>query len=122
MLRKYWPIIFSIIPLFASTETMELWSNNKEALAVCKNNGSNECYIAIGGINIDITKVEHTNLGKLSIRPQKAYSKVISFPSKWLQASNNEYIVNITTQAWFEGQRYTVTEPVYIKNGVYHPR
>jgi hypothetical protein len=122
MLSKYLLMILSLLPLFASAETVELWSNNKKALAVCMNGGSNECYVAIGTTKIDITRVERANLGKLGIRPLKAYSKIVNFPSKWLQASNNEYMINITTQAWFEGQRYTVTEPVYIKGGVYHQR
>ena len=50
------------------------------------------------------------------------YEKVISFPSKWVTASEPEYLVQITTQAWFKGQRYTVTEPVFIKNGIYLQR
>lgn len=111
-----------VMPLLADAESTELWSNNKEALAVCINNDSNKCYVSIGNIKVDITKVEGANLGKLGIRSRNDYSKIINFPSKWLRASNNEYIVNITTQAWFESQRYTVTEPVYIKDGVYQQR
>ena len=122
MLRKYLLIILSLLPLFASAEALMLWSNNKEAQAVCMNGDSNKCYVAIGKSKIDITKVEGANLGKLGIRPRNAYSKIINFPSKWLQASNNEYMVNITTQAWFEGQRYTITELVYIRGGVYYQR
>lgn len=122
MLRQYWLLSLFLLPLFANAETMELWSNNKEALAVCVNGTINKCDIVIGSTQVDVSKVEAANLGKLGLRPRKAYSKIINFPTKWLQAGNNEYLVNITTQAWFEGQRYTVTEPVYIKDGVYHQR
>ena len=122
MLRKYLMIYLSLIPLFANADTKVLWSKNKKALAVCINSDSSKCYVSIDSIKVDITKVEDANLGKLGLRPRNAYSKIINFPSKWLQASNNEYLVNITTHAWFNGQRYTVTEPVYIKDGIYHQR
>lgn len=117
--------IFFTLPLISFAETREsLWSNNKKAEAVCINRleGGNHCFIIIGNKKVDITAVENTNLGKLSVKPRNAYSKIISFPSKWLKSTEEEYVVNITTQAWFKGQRYTATEPVYIKNGAYHQR
>lgn len=108
--------------MYSSAETIELWSKDKKARAVCENSTSNRCYIVVAMTEIDISSVEGANLGKLGIRSSNEYSKIINFPSKWLKASNDEYLVNITTQAWFEAQRYTVTEPVYIKDGVYLPR
>ena len=125
MLRVITFIFVSILPFNSLAEKREsLWSENKDAEAVCINGheDSNSCFVIIGRLTVDITSVENGNLGKLGLRPRSAYSRIISFPSKWLKASENEYMVNITTQAWFEGQRYTVSEPVYIRDGIYYRR
>ncbi len=121
-MKRHWLLILLVFSQFTNADTVELWSNNKKARAVCKNNIMNKCFIEVGQTQIDISKVEFSNLGKLGIRSKKDYEKVINYPSKWLKANKNEYIVNITTQAWFKGQRYTVTEPVYIKDGIYRVR
>jgi hypothetical protein len=115
-------IIFSV-SCFAE-EKMSLLSDGQEAEAVCivDHESGNSCFIIIRETEVDVTSVESANLGKLSLRSRDAYSKIISFPSKWLKASEEEYVVKITTQAWFEGQRYSVAERVYVTGGVYQQR
>lgn len=105
-----------------SEDRRELWSDAREALAVCEIGTKNLCYVVINEKKVDVTQAEYANIGKLGIRKFEEYEKVISFPSKWVTASEPEYLVQITTQAWFTGQRYTVTEPVFIKNGIYLQR
>ena len=101
-----------------------LWDSTKEAEAVCINNanGKNECFIQVGSDKFDVTKAEGANLGKLRLAARDSYSKVISFPTKWLKSSSGVYMVEITTQAWLNGQRYTVAEPALVKGGVYRQR
>lgn len=105
-------------------EKVSLWSEGGEAEAVCINESGirNHCFIVVADVHIDVSQVEASNLGKLGLRPRDAYSKVLNIPSKWLKVAKNEYMVEITTHAWFEGQRYTVKEPVYVKDGKYHQR
>ena len=116
-------ILLSLFSVSAYTEgRSELWSDGREALAVCEINAQNLCYVVIGKLKIDVTQAEHSNLGKLGIRKKEEYETVISYPSKWLTANAPEYMVQITTQAWLNGKRHTVSEPVYIKNGIYLQR
>lgn len=105
----------------ADQET-SLWSENKEAKAVCVNSTKTSCFIFIGNHKVDISQVENINLGKLGIKARDTYSKVKSFPSKWLKSDDGEFIVVITTEAWLEGELYTVSEPVYVKGWVYLSR
>jgi len=105
-----------------SDERKELWSEGRESLAVWENGDVNFCYVQIGETEVDVSRVENINIGKLGIRPKSDCERVISFPSKWIKVSNSEHVVHITTQAWIGGQRYTVSEPVYIKNGIYYQR
>lgn len=112
--------LFSIFAY--SEDRKELWSKGKEALAVCEISIQNRCYVIIDKLYIDVTQAEHSNIGKLDVYKNKEYEKIISFPSKWVTVSSPVYIVQITTHAWLHGQRYTVSELVYIKNGVYFQR
>lgn len=37
--------------------------------------------------------------------------------TKWLKSKNNEHLVSFKTQAWLNGKKHTVSEPVLVKNG-----
>lgn len=118
--------LFLVLFLFSayaySDGRKELWSEGKEAVAVCEMGEPNSCYVVIGATKVDISQVENANIGKLGLRPKSAYDKVISFPSLWVKVRKPAYMVQVTTQAWFEGRRYTVSGPAYIKHGIYVPR
>ncbi|WGL16528.1 hypothetical protein PVT68_17420 [Microbulbifer bruguierae] len=121
-------VIFSIITVFALAAQAEsaksLLSENGVAEATCIPLSSIEskCFVISGNNKFDISKVESANLGKIGVRKRADYSKIISFPSKWLKASDAELMVEITTKAWCEGKQHTLVEPVYIKGGVYLQR
>ncbi|SDB45040.1 hypothetical protein SAMN02927930_01744 [Pseudidiomarina indica] len=116
--------VLSLSFFAVAEEKVSLWSEGGGAEAVCINESKmiSHCFIVVGDVRIDISEVEASNLGKLGLRPKEAYSKVINIPSKWLKVAKNEYMVEITTHAWFEGQRYTVKEPAYVKDGKYYQR
>lgn len=101
-----------------------LWNGTKEVEAVCINSddNKNKCFIQVGSDKFDVTSAENANLGKLGLATRDSYSKIISFPTKWLKSADGVYMVEITTQAWLHGQRFTVVEPALVKGGIYHQR
>lgn len=123
MLRIILLLLLSVISVCSyGDQGISLWSDNKEAKAVCINDTKTSCFIFIGSQKINISQVENINLGKLGAKARDAYSKVKSFPSKWLKSDDGEFMVIITTEAWSKGQLYTVSEPVHVKDGVYLTR
>jgi len=99
-----------------------LWNAENSAVAFCVVEQESQCFIVAEETAINVSQVENANIGKLGITPKEKYEKVITFPTKWLQSNKNEYLVLFTTQAWLSGQRYTVKEPVFVKNGKYEVR
>lgn len=101
-----------------------LWNGTKEVEAVCINSDDNKntCFIQVGSDRFDVTSAEHANLGKLGLATRDSYSRIISFPTKWLKSADGVFMVEITTQAWLNGQRYSVIEPALVKGGIYHQR
>lgn len=99
-----------------------LWNPSKTALAFCTLEQPNSCYIVDSTNVADVTAMEASNLGKLGFFSRKSYDKVVSLPVKWLKTENGLHLVMFKTQAWRNGQRYTVKEPTLAKNGKYSGR
>lgn len=104
------------------SETHELWDNEKQALAYCDVGNELSCYIIFDQLKVNVSQVESLNLRKLGSASRDKYERVITIPVKWSKSSDSELIVLFKTQAWVKGKRYTVTEPVLIRNGKYTVR
>lgn len=104
---------------FSGIERHELWSGGKSALAFCVLAKASSCYVISDELKVNVSQVENLNLGKLGLSSKYKYEKVITFPVEWLKSGDGELMVLFKTQAWMAGKRYTVTEPVLIKNGKY---
>jgi len=115
-------IIFASSISYSENEKNVLWNKDRSAVAFCVSENESLCFIVSGEMVANVSQVENGNIGKLGITPKSKYEKVITFPTKWLQSNNNEFMISFTTQAWLSGQRYTVTEPVLVKNGKYWER
>jgi len=117
-------LIFPFCALSFTENREALWDGDKKAEAVCINSdgNKNKCFIQIGSDRFDVTSAENANLGKLGLATRDSYAKIISFPTKWLKSTDGIYLVEITTQAWLNGQRYTLVEPAMVQGGVYHQR
>jgi len=107
---------------YAENEKNVLWNKDKNAVAFCVSESESLCFIVAGETVANVSQAENVNIGKLGITPKSKYERVITVPTKWLRSNNNEFMVSFTTQAWLSGQRYTVTEPVFVKNGKYRVR
>lgn len=93
-----------------------LWREDKNAYAYCKPDKETICAVVVGSVITDVSAIENKNIGKLGITPKEKYEKVITFPSKWLRSSSNGDLIEFTTQAWMQGQRYTVNGMVFVDN------
>jgi hypothetical protein len=110
--------IFSLNGIAQETES-ELWNEERSASASCDKDDMPICKITISGVSVDVSQVTYSNLGKLGIYKLSEYERVVTFPTEWLQSNHEIHMVEFKTQAWRNGQRYTVSEPVLIKNGRY---
>ena len=99
-----------------------LLNGDNSALAICYIQNPNKCYILNKKTLVDVSQMENANLGKLGLRKRNEYEKILSIPEKWEESNNGVYLVWFKTQAWRNGQRYTVKEPVYVENGIYNVR
>lgn len=110
-----------LILLAASVSASEtLWREDKNAEAYCKLINETVCTVVVVGVFTDVSAIENKNIGKLGITPKEKYEKVITFPSKWLRSNSRGDLIEFTTQAWLQGQRYTVNGMVFVdSNGKY---
>ncbi|WP_448549353.1 hypothetical protein [Thalassotalea fusca] len=99
-----------------------IWNKEMTALAFCTKEIPNKCYVVDSVQVADVTALESANLGKLGLYSRQDYQKIISFPHKWLRTEKDFYLVSFKTQAWRNGQRYTVKEPALVENGKYQGR
>ncbi len=99
-----------------------LWNKEKTALAFCTKEIPTKCYVVDSAQVVDVTALELANIGKLGLYSRQDYEKIISLPHKWLRTESDFYLVSFKTQAWRNGQRYTVKEPTLVKNGMYQGR
>ena len=63
---------------------------------------------------VDVSPVESGNFGKLGFR-RSHYQKYTTFPKKWIAREDDLIQISFVTQAWLNGQRYTVSEPLIIQ-------
>ncbi len=110
-MKKYKKGIYFLYPLKRNSE--------KSALAGCVLEKVSSCYVISGELNVNVSQAGNLNLGKLALSSKDKYEKVITFPVEWLKSNDGELMVLFKTQVWMAGKRYTVTEPVLVKNGKY---
>lgn len=97
-----------------------LWNSDKTAFAFCESKEKTTCFIIANNIPTNVSRIENANLGKLGLPRKKRYEKIETFPSKWVEENQNGNLISFTTRAWINGQRYTVSGPVFVRNdGVY---
>lgn len=101
---------------------VEIWNSDKTASASCVLNKFPTCQVVLNGKAIDVTKVTYSNIGKLGTLGIVDYEKVVTEPIEWLKNTNDIQLISFRTQAWRNKQRFTIVEPVLIKNGKYLPR
>ncbi|WP_444909964.1 hypothetical protein [Microbulbifer sp. TRSA005] len=94
------------------------WNKWKSAYALCYKEESSQCYLIIFGAGdphvTDMSKIEHANLGKLGA-PGTKYKNVKTTVTKWFYSDNRFFQLELKTVAYRDGQRLTVTEPVFVK-------
>ena len=96
-----------------------LWNNEKTAHAVTFKDTTKTICLVIITINnkfivSDVSMRETGNFGKLGIASRNQYEKYQTFPSKWHKSTGTHFIIEFTTQAWINGQKYTVEGPVAV--------
>jgi hypothetical protein len=123
-LNKY---LFSVFWLLLSfnvlgSEDYEqiVWSEDHLSLAFCEQKERSTCFVICENQLVNVSVVERGNLGKLG--SLNKYEKIVTYPYRWESDSNGECRFWFKTHAWLKGQRYTVEEPVYVKDGYYEQR
>lgn len=112
-------VIFAI-PVIAKEESHPpIWSQDKKAVALCKNDEVSICYVICNGKVANVSDVEKANLGKIG---NYKYEKVITYPISWVSNDNFGCMFWFQTQAWVNGQRHTVKEPVFVADDEYRGR
>lgn len=97
-----------------------LLREDKNAQAFCNSRNETVCTVVVGDIYTDVSVIENKNIGKLGVTPKNKYEKVITFPSKWLHSSSDGDLIEFTTQAWLQGEKYTISGVVFVnRNGEY---
>ena len=72
---------------------------------------------------LDVSNVENQNIGKLGTLKSVSYDSINSKPIAWIHRADGKYQVEVQTQAWRKGQRFTVKEWVVVdKEGKVHWR
>ena len=94
-----------------------LWNEEKSAFAFCVAREQSSCFVYHNSLVVDASGVERGNLGKLGIAPRRSYAKINTFPTQWINREDGILMIEFTTQAWKDGQRYTVREPLIILDG-----
>ncbi len=109
--------------LVHAKETDEvIWNTDKTAYASCSNGVIPTCQVVVRGTKVDVSHVTYSNLGKLGIATADEYQKIVTKPISWLKNTTDIQMVEFKTHAWLNGKRYTVTEPVLVKDGRYFGR
>ena len=111
-------ILFFTSPTFAQSEKL-IWSQDGSALAFCSKDKPIKCFVICNNESVDVSTVELSNLGKIG---RYKYEKINTFPLNWESNDSSGCMVWFKTQAWVDGQRYTVKEPVWVSNGKYYGR
>ncbi len=110
----------AVTPAQASEESFPpVWSQDKTAVAICEYNESSVCYVVCNDKVVNVSMVEKANLGKIG---HYAYEKVITYPVSWESKSKSHCMFWFQTNAWINGQRHTVKEPVSVHDGEYRGR
>lgn len=94
-----------------------IWNIPNSAFAFCVKQNVSTCLVLIkkksGYKVIDVTPVEAGNFGKLG-RPASYYEKYETVATKWFERRDELYQIKFSTYAWYDNQRYTVSEPLII--------
>lgn len=123
-MRKFffiaWLILISNVSLADSNDKDVVWSKDKAALAFCNSKNTTRCFVVCNNKAVDVSAVERANLGKLGINNK--YEKVVTYPSQWEYNNKQDCMFWFKTDAFGDGRRYTVKEPVYVADGRYDGR
>ncbi len=124
MIRNFTLAFLTILSLGIKAQESEfvIWNDDKSASASCSEEELPTCRVIINGTSVDVSQVTYANLGKLGIANLDEYKKVVTMPDEWIKSTSDIQVVNFKTHAWRNGQRYTVNEPVLVKNGKYFVR
>jgi hypothetical protein len=120
-MKKSAAIVFLFYFLAGSVSASQtLVREDKNGHAFCNSRNETECTVVIGDVYTDVSLIEDKNIGKLGIIPKNGYEKVITFPSKWLRSNSDGDLIEFTTQAWLQGQKYTISGMVFVnRSGEY---
>ena len=97
-----------------------LWNSDKSAAVASTSEASGTRVTAYlqqqdgTFLTVDLSAVESGNFGKLG-RRLADYDRFETRPIAWLPRQDGLFQVEIQTQAWLAGQRYTVSEPLIIR-------
>ncbi|TVZ39045.1 hypothetical protein P886_3432 [Alteromonadaceae bacterium 2753L.S.0a.02] len=108
-------VLLSIFPITVLGGEV-LWNSDKTALAFCESKEKTTCFIIANNIPTNVSHIETANLGKLGLAGKNQYEKIETFPSEWVAEKQNGNLISFTTRAWVNGQRYTVSGPVFVRN------
>lgn len=112
MCKSFITVLFCLLAFSVNAKEV-LWRADQNTKAYCKNANETVCTVVISGVSTDVSAIENKNIGKLGMAPKAGYEKVITFPSTWLSSSDGN-VIEFTTQAWLNGQRYTVQGSVFV--------
>ena len=124
MLRMFLFTLFVSASLAISAQELNvmIWNAEKTASASCYGAGLPTCQVIVNGAVIDVSQMTYSNIGKLGIAELDEYERVVTEPTKWLESDGTLQMVNFRARAWRGGQRYSVSEPVVVKDGKYFAR
>ena len=119
--RKYLPADVSTNEIAGALD-IGLWNSNRTAVAISINRVPKASIIFVflkqsSGQYLagDISGVESCNFGVLGISGRGGYDRFETTPVEWLH-SDNGFLVVMRTRAWKAGQRYTVSERLFIRS------
>ena len=101
---------------FSTFASDVLWREDKGASAYCKKAKESVCFVVVGDTTTDVSIIENKNIGKLGVASKSQYDNIVTFPSRWKRTGSDGDLIIFTTQAWFNGQRYTTKGMVFVDN------
>jgi hypothetical protein len=98
-----------------------LWDHTRTAVAVSVPTASaTRIFVvlrpnSVAPVLVDISHVENVNIGKLGSGTRSAYDRVASRPTRWMPREDELLQLEVTTQAWKRGTRYSSREPLVLR-------
>ena len=105
----------------ANKKPTVIWKQEGNAAAFCDYKEKSICYVICENHAVDVSVVENANLGKIGVAPRSEYDFVSTYPETWVESSTG-CKVEFITKASKKGEIFSISEPVYVNNGVYIQR